>query len=149
MGSVRSLIGSRMACGVVAALLLGIGPGVATAQSVRGHGKVDLFGVGTLPDLIAVDAWLDDDGVAHGAMTWVGGVPQVQPGGPADPWLIDVNAIYFDGNTAVVFGVVTHSVFPEDIGSVVIFAFTDNSGTGQPDEIDGVPIEAGNFTVDD
>ncbi len=57
--------------------------------------------------------------------------------------------LIFDGNTAYVFGVVAHSVFPLDIGSPVLFAFTDNSGTGEPDEIDGTPIVAGNITVTD
>ena len=60
--------------------------------------------------------------------------------------------IIFDGNTAHVLGVVVHSVFPEEIGIQVPLDFTDNSGTGQPDEI-GVfggasfPIVAGNIIV--
>jgi hypothetical protein len=139
-----------MTCGVVALVLWGLCPGVAAAQSVSGHGKLD-NGPNLSPSQISVDAWLDADGVAHGSMVWVG---DISPGslpmaGPADPWFIDVTDIVFDGNTAYVTGVVSHSVFPTDIGNVVSFAFTDNSGTGQPDEIDGQPIEAGNITVDD
>ena len=60
--------------------------------------------------------------------------------------------IIFDGNTAHVFGVVIHSVFPEEIGIGVPLDFRDNRGTGQPDETgvfggDLVPIIAGNFIV--
>ncbi|PYK47341.1 MAG: hypothetical protein DME20_12340 [Verrucomicrobia bacterium] len=84
---------------------------------------------------ISVNAWLDANGVAHGTVVWVGGTTHRRPGGPADPWLIDVTEIIFDGNTAHVIGVVVHSVFPEEIGIVVPFDFRDNSGTNQPDEI--------------
>jgi hypothetical protein len=137
---------------IFAVLLLGLSPAIATAQtSVHGHGK-------TLNDEpfsdseISVNASLDTDGVAHGTVVWVGGVTPRRPGGPADPWLIDVTQIIFDGNTAHVVGVVVHSVFPEEIGIEVPLDFTDNSGTGQPDEI-GVfggasfPIVAGNIIV--
>jgi hypothetical protein len=85
-------------------------------------------------------------------VVWVGGTTPRRPGGPADPWLIDVTQIIFDGKTAHVFGVVVHSVFPEEIGIGVPLDFRDNSGTGQPDEMgvfggDLVPIIAGNFIV--
>ena len=150
MSSLRGLIRSGMACGVAAALLWGLCPAVATAQSVRGHGEVD-NGPVLSSSQISVNAWLDANGVAHGTMVWVGAVvPASLPKtGPADPWFIDVTDIVFDGDTAYVSGIVAHSVFPEDIGTPVSFAFTDNSGTGQPDEIDGDPIVAGNITVED
>ena len=124
-------------------------PAVATAQSIRGHGEVP--NDGESPSQISVNAWLDDDGVAHGAMIWVGAVVvgSNPKAGPADPFLIEVLDIVFDGNTAYVFGVVVHSVFPFDIGTAIEFAFTDNSGTGEPDEIGGAPIVAGNFTIND
>src|SRR5262249_13072649 len=115
--------------------------------SVRGHGEVPEPGLS--PSQISVDAWLDDNGVAHGTMTWIGDVVPGHPGGPADPWLIDVQSIVFDGNTAYVYGVVAHSVFPLVIGTPVGVAFTDNSGTGEPDEINFTPIVAGNITVAD
>jgi len=139
-----------MTCGVVVALLLGFTPAVAMAQSVRGHVKWGTTASGSL-DETSVNAWLDDGGGAHGSMVWVGGiVPGSLPKtGPADPWFIDVTDIVFDGSTAYVSGVVADSVFPGDIGSSVTFVFTDNSGTGEPDEIFGEPIVAGNITVDD
>ena len=148
MTHVRNVIVSRSVCGILAVLVCVFSPPVALAGgSVRGHGEVPEPGLS--PSQISVDAWLDDNGVAHGTMTWVGDVVPGHPGGPADPWLIDVQDIVFDGNTAYVFGVVAHSVFPADIGFGVFLAFTDNSGTGEPDEINFTPIVAGNITVDD
>jgi hypothetical protein len=134
--------------GILAVLVCAFSPAVAMADgSVRGHGE--LLNPGLSPSRISVDAWLDDKGVAHDTMIWIGDVVPAQPGGPADPRLIDVQDIVFDGNTAYVFGVVVHSVFPGDIGGAIFFAFTDNGGTGEPDEINLMPIVAGNFTVDD
>jgi hypothetical protein len=141
-----------MVRGIMAALLCSLSPALATAgDSVRGHGKVLLDPPPASPSEISVDAWLDDNGVAQGTVTWTGDVipgslPQT---GLADPFLIDVLSITVDGNTAYVFGVVAHSVFPEDIGSPFFLAFTDNSGTGAPDEINFTPIVAGNITVND
>ncbi len=133
-------------------MLLGLSPAIGTAQtSVQGHGKV-LNDEPFSDAEISVNAWLDTNGVAHGTVVWVGGTTPRRPGGPADPWLIDVTQIIFDGNTAHVFGVVVHSVFPEEIGIEVPFDFTDNSRTGQPDEMGvfggaSVPIVAGNVIV--
>ena len=133
-------------------LLLGLSPASATAQtSVQGQG-VARNDPPYSDAHISVNASLDANGVAHGTVVWIGGTTHRRPGGPADPWLIDVTDISFDGNTAHVFGVVVHSVFPEEIGIVVPFEFRDNSGTNQPDEI-GVfggnvfPIAAGNIIV--
>ena len=144
-------------CGTLALLLLGLSPAIATAQSeVQGHGifihDVGLPNGGQFFNQISVNAWLDDQGVAHGTMIWVGGVFQPLPGngqqgGPADPWFIAVTDIFFDGNTAYVFGVVVHSIFPGDEGTGVGFSFTDNSGTGLPDLINGTPIDGGNIIV--
>ena len=95
---------------------------------------------------ININAWLDDNGVAHGMMNWVGTIPAgIVP--PAIPWHIAVTDIDFFGNTATVCGVVVHSVFPEDIGLDVCFDLTDNRATGEPDEINDTPIEAGNIIV--
>ncbi len=136
----------------IAMMLSGLSPAIATAQtSVQGQG----VGRNDPPYSdahISVNAWLDANGVAHGTVVWIGGATHRRPGGPADPWLIDVTEIIFDGNTAHVIGVVVHSVFPEEIGIVVPFDFRDNSGTGQPDEIgvfggDLFPIVAGNIIV--
>jgi hypothetical protein len=140
----------RLMCGLMTALLLGLSPAVASAQSVRGHGKVG-NGPGFSPSEISVNAWLDAHGVAHGSIVWIGDVQpgSLPEGGPADPWFIDVTYISFDGNTALVWGTVAHSLFPWDIGTPVFFAFTDNREIGLPDEINAQPIEAGNITVDD
>ena len=133
-------------------MLLGLSPAIATAQtSVQGHGK--FANDKPYSDAqISVNAWLDTNGVAHGTVVWIGGTTARRPGGPADPWLIKVTQIIFDGNTAHVFGVVVHSVFPEEIGIGVPLDFRDNSGTGQPDELgvfggDLFPIVAGNIIV--
>ena len=137
---------------VIAMMLLGLTPRIATAQtSVQGHGEVPNDPPFSNTQ-ISVNAWLDTNGVAHGTVVWVGGTTHRRPGGPADPWLIDVTQVIFDGNTAHVIGVVVHSVFPEEIGIVVPFDFRDNSGTGDPDEIgvfggDLFPIVAGNIIV--
>jgi hypothetical protein len=105
---------------------------------------------------VAVNAWLDESNVAHGLVTYQGDVswplpaegrPQF-PGGPSIPWLIAVTAIdFYDGTTAYVQGVVVNSPWPGDVGNPVGFLFTDNSGTGDPDLLSGVPIEAGDYTV--
>jgi hypothetical protein len=148
MSRFRSLIGSRSVHGILAVLVCAFGPVVALGGgSVRGHGKLPEPGLST--SQVSVDAWLDDNGVAYGTVGWIGDVTPAQPGGPADPWLIDVQDIAFDGNTAYVYGVVVHSVFPEDIGTVVVLTFTDNSGAGEPDEINSMPIVAGQIMVND
>jgi len=120
----------------------------APGASVRGHGKV-LLDDGLSPGEISVDAWIDDEGVAHGTIAFIGDIAFQHPGGPADAWIIQVYEIDFFGNSAGMAGIIVHSVFPEDIGQVVPFLFTDNGGTGEPDEIYGVPIVAGNITVTD
>jgi hypothetical protein len=135
----------------IAMMLLGLSPAIATAQtSVHGQG-VARNDPPYSDTHISVNAWLDANGVAHGTVVWVGGATHRRPGGPADPWLIDVMELSFDGNTAHVLGVVVHAVFPEEIGQVVPFDFRDNSGTNQPDEIgvegDFFPIVAGNIIV--
>jgi hypothetical protein len=155
MCSLRSLTRSGMTCGIVAVLLCSLSPGLASAQSqVKGDGvNFFLHGApdgGNLFQQISVNAWLDNKGVAHGKMTWEGDNFQPLPGGrinPSNPYIMDVLDLSFVGNTAVVFGVVTASPQSEVNGSVWWFTFTDNIGTGEPDEINGVPIDAGNIIV--
>jgi hypothetical protein len=136
----------------IAIVALGLNPAIATAQtSVQGHGRV-ANDPPNADSQVSVNAWLDINGVAHGTVVWVGGITPRMPGGPADPWLIEVTEVTFEGNTAHVFGVVVHSVFPEEIGIGVPLDFTDNTGTGQPDEMgvfggDSFPIIAGNIIV--
>ncbi len=156
MSSLRSLIRSGMTCAVAAALLGCLYPAAATAQIVRGQGEIP-NGPGLSPSHVSVNAGLDDQGVAYGRMTWVGdasfGGPRQDPalfvGGAADPYIMEVTAIVFDGNTAYVEGRVVASPRGSANGISFTFAFTDNSGTGEPDEINGTPIDAGNITVDD
>ncbi len=143
----NGLIRTRM-IGGIAVLLLGVCPAVASAQSVQGHGKFNNAGY-SLDDEISVNACLDKWGNAHGYVVWTGDVPKGDRGGPSDPWIIEVTGLFFDGNTVYVQGVIVHSVFPQDIGQVVGLSFTDNSGTGQPDQVNGNFIEAGNIIVDD
>ena len=100
----------------IAMMVLSVSPAIATAQtSVRGHGRSP-NDPPNADSQISVNALLDTNVVGHGTVVWVGGVTPRVRGGPADPWLIDVTEIIFDGNTAHVFGVVVHSVFPEEIG---------------------------------
>ena len=148
MNRLRNFVRCGVKCGFVVLLLCGLSPAIASAHSVRGHGRVP-EPEPLLDSLISVDAWLDASGEPQGSMVWVGDVIPSTPGGPAVPWFIEVTDIVFNGNSATVTGVVVHSVFPSDIGTIVIHTFTDNSGTGMADEIDGVPIVAGNITVVD
>src|SRR5262245_41270122 len=119
MKSFFNLMKFGMTCGVVMLLLASICSAGAPVQSVRGFGKGPTTDT-PLPLLISVNAWLDEDGAAHGAIDLIGGITFVPgltaPGGPADPWHIEVTDIVFDENTAFVTGVVTHSVFPLDVG---------------------------------
>ena len=123
------------------------------AQSVRGHGEIS-NGPNLSPSQISVNAWIDSHGVVQGTMAWIGDVPNTPPyppaqGGPADPFIVAVTFIEFAGNTATVGGIVIASPHGIGDGSFVEFTFTDNSGTSEPDEIDGIPIIAGNITVSD
>lgn len=119
----------------------------APQSEVRGHGKVQLGDATISVSQINVNAWLDENGVAHGMLNWTGGVPIGSVVPPAYPWQMDVTSIEFSGNTATVCWVVVHSVVPEDIGIADCFDFTDNGATGTTDQIDGVAIEAGNIIV--
>ncbi len=107
---------------------------------------------------VAVNAYIDSNGVPQGTIGWTGWVfnqqlPQgnVGPGGPADPYIAEVLDITFDGNTAFVVGIVIAS--PAGSGNanglIIGWSFTDNRGTGEPDELGGMPIEFGDYIVRD
>ena len=135
---------------VLMLLALLVTPSLALAgkprYEVRGQGKVQLFGDDVSVSHVSVNAWVNGNGVAQGRLTWVGGVsPNALP--TAYPWQMDVTSIEISGNTATVCWVVVHAVVPEDIGIEDCFDFTDNRATGAPDEISGVPLEAGNIIV--
>jgi hypothetical protein len=123
----------------------------ATAQTtVQGHGKAQLFSPTVSPSEVSINAWIDEAGFAHGVMIYTGGVTKgdFPQGGPADPWVLQVYDIWtYDGRTVLVWATVVHSVNPIDIGASLFLYFTDNSGTGQPDEINFTPITAGNITI--
>jgi hypothetical protein len=149
-------------------LLCSLSPATTMAgDSVQGtgvirvaHGAVD----GTnLFVQVAVNAYLDRNGVPQGTIAWEGFVDNelpggnVGPGGPADPYILAVTDILVDGNTAHVTGVVIAS--PAGTGNangqVITFGFRDNSGTDEPDELGAVgffpffPIDSGNYIVSD
>ena len=149
MSSLRGLFRSGVTCGVVAALLLALGPSVATAQSVRGNGVNFDTPSGSFQQ-VSVNAYIDANGVVQGHMSWEGdnGVPGGR-NNPSDPFIMTVTDLFVVGNTATVTGVVIAS--PKGVGNgvFVTFVFTDNSAIDEPDEVDGVPIDAGNFTVID
>jgi hypothetical protein len=162
MRTITGIVGAALAV-----LVCSLSPATAMAgDSVKGtgvirvaHGAVD----GTnLFVQVAVNAYLDSNGVPQGTIAYEGNVPNglpqgnVGPGGPSDPYIMAVTDITVVGNTAFVTGVVIAS--PAGTGnangSTVYFAFTDNSGTGEPDELGVVgsfylPIDSGNYTVRD
>jgi hypothetical protein len=153
MMCVRSLARWALLCAIAAAVLISFSPAVATAQSVSGHGKID-NGPGLSPSEISVNAWIDADGIVQGMVNWTGDIANSShlfwgTGGPADPWHIAVYDLEIQGNSALVTGVVVNSPGGQADGQVVQFLFTDNSGTGEPDEINGQPILAGNISIDD
>jgi hypothetical protein len=138
----------RAVCGVLALLVCGLSP--ATAQSVRGHLKTLVPAGEVIVNEVSIDAWIDDDGEPQGMMEWTGGLAvKGHPAGPSDPWHLDILDLEFDGNAVLVTAIVTHSVFPDEIGTIVQVLFTDNSGTGEPDEFGSVPAIAGHVTVSD
>ncbi len=149
MSSLFRLVRNAIGFSVAAALLSSFFPAVASAQSVRGNGvNVDING--SMFQQISVNAYIDANGIVQGHMTWEG--DNGLPGGrnnPSNPYIMDVEELIVDGNTAYVLGVVIASPMGEVNGQYFFFSFTDNSGTGLPDEIDGIPIDAGNFTVID
>jgi hypothetical protein len=141
---------SGMVGGLFALLLIGLSPAVATAQSVRGQGEIQLDDPAIFsPSHISVNASFDDQGNPQGSVEWTGDSTAGNPGGPAEPVHVKVTFLAISGNTAYVEGVVTNS--PKGVldGNTYVFTFTDNSGTDVPDEIDGIPITAGNITVSD
>jgi len=136
---------------VAAVFLLGLCPAVASAQTVRGHGKIS-NGPDLSPSQISVNAWVDDTGAAGGMMAWTGDVSPPYPpgtGGPAEPYIVEVTSVFFADNSAIVYGFVVNSPQGQYDGVPVAFVFTDNSGTGLPDQIDGEWIDAGNITIGD
>jgi hypothetical protein len=103
---------------------------------------------------MAVNAWLDRDGTAHGTVTYEGDVFQPLPGGqtgfrggPSGAWHMVVTDLYFIGNTAWVSVTVVDAPNKQDVGIQTQETFTDNSGTGEPDQIDGAPIDAGRISI--
>jgi hypothetical protein len=157
---VHGLVRGAVTAALAALLLGGAGAGIASAESVRGSGIVR-YDHGAKDgenyfSTISVNAWLDEDGFAQGSVSWKGDWPQglpggsgYIPGGPAVPYAYKVTDLYFDGNTVYVEAVVIAAPDKNAIGSYNVFTFTDNSGTDDPDEINGVPIDSGSIIVID
>jgi hypothetical protein len=146
MNRFRSLVKVGVVAGLVAVLLGGLGAGTAAAQSVKGTGII-MIKTGSNHDgglyifKVTVDAWVDEFGVAQGKINMGG-----NPGGRR----LDVTDIYVVGNTAWVQGIVVSSPMGYFNGTYATFTFTDNSGTDEPDELNGVPIDEGDgYTVED
>jgi hypothetical protein len=150
MNRFRSLVKVSL----VALLLGGLGAGTAAAQSVKGNGIIK-YSNGAADGAnffskVNVHAWLDEGGFPQGTINWEGDeyqpLPQGNtgiPGGPSEPYTLEVTALYVEGNVAWVEGVVITSPQKAANGQYFVFSFTDNEGTGEPDEIDGVPIDSG------
>src|SRR6516165_7067639 len=65
MNRLRNFVRCGVKCGFVVLLLCGLSPAIASAHSVRGHGRVP-EPEPLLDSLISVDAWLDASGVPQG-----------------------------------------------------------------------------------
>ena len=146
----------HITCGILTLLVLGLSTSVATAQTQVSGSGMTRYSNGADGEIffshVAVNAWLDSDGIPQGTISWEGDHffypgPGNPPGGPPDTYIFDVIDLWFDGNTAWVTGEVIASVKGCANGAVYIFAFTDNSDSGDPDEIDLVPIDSGNISV--
>jgi hypothetical protein len=99
----------------------------------------------------SINAWIDSSGVAHGVMTW-DDVLNTLPGGGGKGitgynWVMRVDTLVIDGNSAFVEGVIIVSNhYPADVGGRKGFFVVDN-GPGNLDTIDGIPLYSGNFTI--
>ena len=142
--------------GILTLLWLALSTSVAMAQTQVSGSGMTRYSNGADGVIffshVAVNAWLDSDGVPQGTISWEGDhyfYPGSgnSPGGPPDTYIFAVTDLYFDGNTAWVTGVVIASVQGGANGTYYLFAFTDNNGTADPDEIDFAPIDAGNIKV--
>jgi hypothetical protein len=157
----RSLVKVVVVAGLVAVLWCGPGAGTAAAQSVKGNGIVKQSNGAedgaNFYNKVTVNAWVDADGFAQGKIVWQGDINQTlpqgntgTPGGPAEPFIIQVTDIFVVGNTAYVAGIVVSSPKGIGNGSFASFFFTDNSATDEPDELNFVPLTAGDgYTVED
>ncbi len=152
---------------IVTMLALNVGVRSANAQSeVFGNGIVEYLETGspywvTKFSHFAINAWLDEDGVAHGHMAWTGDTNRIPVGrdvqgngrdmlvgGLSAPWNVEVTDIYFfGGNSAWVVGVATTAPNPEEIGGIVGVYIVDNEGTGEPDLMNFNFIDAGDFKI--
>ena len=148
-------------CGIATALVCCVASpvvAVAPAAGVWGNG-IQRFSHGAVDGgngfrEVTLNAWIDEAGVTHGVMVWRGDVFQELPGGdihyggPANTYFFEVFHIDFVGDgMAWVYGVVTAS--PQGIGDGEVFGFLfrDNGRNGYPDELNGLPIDAGNYLV--
>jgi hypothetical protein len=158
MFRVYGLVRGAVTATLAALLLGGLGAGVASAQSVQGNGVIKYSnGAKDGENLFAhinIKAWVDEDGFAQGKMSWIGDNPQPLPGGhgefgkgPANPYILEVTGLWVDGNTAYVEAVAVSSPQGEVDGEYFYFTFTDNFAYDEPDEMDGVPLDTGNFVV--
>jgi hypothetical protein len=135
-------------------------PGAKPTQFLRGHGFWNQttgvpFG-GNFINQVSIIAWTDSSGVAHGSATWVGGGDHLVPGKGGRtitgyPWHLEVtNFVRLNANTVFVEGIVTQSgQNPSDVGNVVQWTVRDNGSgaSGEPDTVNDIPLEGGNFNV--
>jgi len=154
----RSLFHVATTSALMALFLGSLGAGEAAAQSVQGngivkrsHGAVD--GANYFSK-VTVNAWLDDEGVPQGMISWQGDFPQTLPpntpantGGPSDPYILEVTDLYVEGNTAWVGGIVIASTQGHANGGYASFVFIDNEGTADPDYLNYWPLDAGDYHV--
>lgn len=128
-------------------------------QFLRGHAFWNQttgapFG-GNFINEVSIIAWLDTGGVAHGSVTWVGAERTVPGKGGRTlsgyPWIMDVTRfVRVNASTVFIEGVVTQSgQNPSDVGTIAQWTVRDlgNGASDEPDVVNDVPIEGGNFTI--
>lgn len=126
-----------------------------TGNGVDGHQTGSNSGY-QFVDRLSVNAWLDEQGRAHGTMSWTTtshGFPPGHATRAGDPWSVRVDTLVVSGNVAHVEGVVVSAGQPTNpystpVGTRVSFDIEDN-GQGRADRLNGYELLSGNFTVHD
>lgn len=131
--------------------------------TVRGHGvwgqASGLPEGGNFVNQTSINAWLNPDGTADGVIEWTAQLHTLPGDGgqlhSGYPWTIRVQSLsllHADEIYTHVYitGLVVNSgQNPSDIGAHVELSVVDWNGPDSdfPDELNGVPLDAGNFTI--
>jgi hypothetical protein len=121
----------------VAALLFVLCPAGARAQSVVGHGKVEIGGQKQVFAQVSVDAWVDADGVAQGWMLVTASAEQLF--GEHGPYVVviavaDISISIGQAGEAQVFGFIVSPAV--SFGGDIIASFRFDPATGLAETFD-------------